>query len=181
MTEWLSQPVASLPSQPGNDIERRALTALHWMDKAFMADDDLVASLYRFFALEALLGEASEGLKADALAFREMMLSHLTTAGFRDPSVTRSRYVKVRNAAVHGEELPEVTPEVATHVESAVRDALSQYLDLAKEHELAERKRLRRFLDEHPDRPALIRWLRENGRPEWDRYLARLEWPQNGC
>jgi hypothetical protein len=171
----LSQPVAGLPSEPRNGIERKALLALRWLDKAYLAGDELLAVLFRFFALEALLGDKSEGLKAHGLAFREMMLSHLTTGGFRHPSVTWSLYDKVRSGAVHGGEVPEVTREVATRVEWAVRDVLNQYLDLAKQHGLTKRSHLRKLLDEHADRPALIGWLRQNGGPEWDNYLDRLE------
>jgi hypothetical protein len=64
----LGRPVAALPSQARNDIERKALLALRWLDKAFLTGDELEALLYRFFALEALLGDKSEGLKAHGLA-----------------------------------------------------------------------------------------------------------------
>jgi hypothetical protein len=177
----LSQPVADLPSQPRNDIERRALLALRWLDKAFLTADELEALLYRFYALEALLGDKAEGLKAHGLAFREMMLSHITTGGFRQPSITWFLYDKVRSGAVHGEEVPELSGRVTSGVEWSVRDVLNQYLSLAKKHGLTKRSQLLRLLDTHPDRPALVAWLRENGGPQWDKYLARLEWPQNGC
>jgi hypothetical protein len=109
------------------------------------------------------------------------MLSHITTGGFRQPSITWFLYDKVRSGAVHGEEVPELSWRVTSGVEWSVRDVLNQYLSLAKKHGLTKRNQLLRLLDEHPDRPALIAWLRENGGPQWDKYLARLEWPQNGC
>lgn len=177
----LSQPVADLSSQPRNDIERKALLALGWLDKAFLTGDELEGLLYRFFALEALLGDKAEGLKAHSLAFREMMLSHITTGGIRHPSVTWFLYDKVRSGAVHGAEVPELSWRVTSGVEWSVRDVLNQYLSLAKKHGLTKRSQLLRLLDEHPDRPELITWLHEYGGPQWDKYLARLKWPQNGC
>jgi hypothetical protein len=171
----LSQPVADLPSKPRNDIERKALLALRWLDKAFLTGDELEALLYRFYALEALLGDKSEGLKAHGLAFREMMLSHLITGGFRHPSVTWFLYDKIRSGAVHGEEVPELDWQTRAGVEWSVRDVLNQYLSLAKQHRLARHGRLLKLLDKHPDRPALIGWVRENCGPEWDDYLAGLE------
>jgi len=177
----LSGPVSDLPSQPRNDIERKALLALRWLDKAFLTGDEVEALLYRFFALEALLGDKSEGLKAHGLAFREMMLSHLTTGGFRHPSVTWFLYDKIRSGAVHGEEVPELDWQVTSGVEWSVRDVLNQYLSLAKQRKLTKRGKLLKLLDEHPDRGALISWLRRNAGPEWGKYLDRLEWPENGC
>lgn len=177
----LGRPVATLPSQARNDIERKALLALHWLDKAFLTGDELEALLYRFFALEALLGDKSEGLKAHGLAFREMMLSHLTTGGFRHPSITWFLYDKIRSGAVHGEEVPELDGQVTSGVEGSVRNVLNQYLDLARRRKLTRRGKLLKLLDEHPDRGALIKWLRRNAGPEWSKYLDRLEWPENGC
>lgn len=80
LTDLLSNPVMAVPAEPGNDLERKATLAMTWMERACMTGDDLVALLYRFFALEAMLGDKSEGLKAHGLAFREMMLSHIVTA-----------------------------------------------------------------------------------------------------
>jgi hypothetical protein len=177
----LSRPVAALSSKPRNDIERKALLALRWLDKAFFTGDELEALLYRFYALEALLGDKSEGLKSHGLAFREMMLSHLTTGGFRNPSVTWFLYDKIRSGAVHGEEVPELAWQVTSGVEWSVRDVLNQYLDFAKQHGLTRRGKLLKLLDEHPDRRALIAWLRQNAGAEWAKYLDRLDWPESGC
>jgi hypothetical protein len=43
-------------------------------------------------------------IKAHGLAFREMMLSHIISSGFRHPNRTFFFYDQVRSAAVHGEE-----------------------------------------------------------------------------
>jgi hypothetical protein len=87
-----------------SDIERKALVAVRWLDRAFLTGDELVALLYRFFALEALLGRKSEGLKAHGLALRQMVLAHAVTGSFPNPNATLLLYDKIRSGAVHGEE-----------------------------------------------------------------------------
>jgi Zn-dependent alcohol dehydrogenase len=47
-----------------NDVERRANTALRWFEQAQLAGDPLMEVLFCFTALEAILGDTSEGLKA---------------------------------------------------------------------------------------------------------------------
>lgn len=131
--------------------------------------------LYRFFALEALLGDKSEGLKAHSLAFREMMLSHIISGGFRHPNRTFFFYDQIRSAAVHGEEAPAAAWRDATGFEWAVRDTLSNYLALARDRRIARRGKLLQTLDDHPDRPKLIAWLRQYGGSVWTGYLDKLE------
>ena len=64
--------------------------------------------LYLFFALEAMLGDKSEGLKAPALAVRRAIRGLVTRDGFIHPARTYLLYDEVRSAAVHGEEPPEI-------------------------------------------------------------------------
>jgi hypothetical protein len=64
------QPVAAMPLEPSTDIDRKAGMALRWMEAASLSGDPLTALLFLFFALEALLGDKSEGLKAHGLARR---------------------------------------------------------------------------------------------------------------
>src|SRR5262249_11688312 len=56
----LARPVARMPAEPTNDLQRKANLALRWMERAWFATEPLVALLYLFFALEALLGDKSE-------------------------------------------------------------------------------------------------------------------------
>jgi hypothetical protein len=177
----LENPVMALPAAPRTDIERKALVAVRWLDRAFLTGDELVALLYRFFALEALLGRKSEGLKAHGLALRQMVLAHAVTGSFPNPNATLLLYDKIRSGAVHGEEVPEVSTAIVHNVESGVRQTLGQYLTLAKDRGLSRRSRLLDVLDNHPDRGDLIAWLREYGGEPWTKYLDSLEWPQNGC
>jgi len=48
-----------------------------WIDRSLVTPDQLVAMLFLFFALEAILGDKAEGLKSLGLAFRRSMLGHL--------------------------------------------------------------------------------------------------------
>jgi hypothetical protein len=106
-------PLYHLPPEGLNDIERRANVALRWFEQAQLVGDPLMGVLFCFTALEAILGDTSEGLKAPNLAIRRAMLSLLTKEGFRHPSLTFVLYDKVRNAAVHGEERPPISPKSA--------------------------------------------------------------------
>jgi len=173
--DLLSHPAMAVPAEPRNDVERKAALAMRWMERACLGGDELIALLYRFFALEALLGDKSEGLKAHGLAFREMMLSHIISGGFHHPNRTFFFYDQIRSAAVHGEEAPAVAWKDAAGFEWAVRDALGNYLALARDHGISRRGKLLQVLDNHPDRPQLIAWLRQYGGPAWTGYLDKLE------
>lgn len=175
VSDLLSHPAMAVPESPRNDVERKAALAMRWMERACLTGDELLALLYRFFALEALLGDKSEGLKAHGLAFREMMLSHIISGGFRHPNRTFFFYDQIRSAAVHGEEASAVAWRDAAGFEWAVRDALSNYLKLAGGHGISRRGKLLQTLDAHPDRPELIAWLRQHGGPVWTGYLDKLE------
>jgi hypothetical protein len=175
VSDLLSHPAMALPQSPRNDVELKATLAMQWMERAYLAGDELIALLYRFFALEALLGDKSEGLKAHGLAFREMMLSHIISGGFRHPSRTYFFYDQVRSAAVHGEEAPDISEKDAGSFEWAVRDALGNYLKLANDRGISRRGKLLQVLDNHPDRPQLIAWLKQHGDPAWTSYLDKQE------
>lgn len=95
----------------------------YWMERACLTGDNLIVMLYRFFALEALLGDKSVGPKAHGLGFREMMLSHLMERGFRHPNATFFYDDQTRSVAVHGGQAPDVPRNVAAQLEWAVRDA----------------------------------------------------------
>ncbi len=170
-----SQPVAWMPREPSTDVDKKADLALRWMERAWFAGDPLTALLFLFFALEALLGDKAEGQKAHLLAFRQTMLSHIITEGFTHPNQTWLLYDKVRSGAVHGEDIPEVDWDTVHSFAWVVRRALNQYLTFARQHKLIRRGRLLKLLDEHPDRPKLIGWLRQGGGPVWRDYLDRIE------
>ena len=111
LTSVLATAVAGLPpTATKKSINEKALLAVGWLDRAVFTSDPLVATLYRFFALEALLGDTSDGLKNGPLALRQMTLSRIATGRFRHPDDTFLAYKEVRSFAVHGEAAPAVTP-----------------------------------------------------------------------
>jgi hypothetical protein len=169
------QPVGLMPTQPSNDMEKVTDLAMRWIERSQMSGEPLVALLYLFFALEALLGDKSEGLKAHGLAFRQAMLSHISTGGFTNPGSTWFLYDQVRSAAVHGEPAPPVSWEQVRRFAWGVRGTLNEYLVLAREHGLRKRSRVLRHLDEHPDRTRLVDWLTDYGGPVWTDYLSGMK------
>jgi hypothetical protein len=175
--ELLSHPAMSVPMDGRSDIEEKAVLAMGWMERACLTGDNLVAMLYRFFALEALLGDKSEGLKANGLAFREMMLGRVIEGGFRHPNSTFFYYDQIRSVAVHGGQAPDVPSKVAAQFEWAVRDALANYLVLARQQGFSKRGKLLKFLDQHPDKQKLLMWIQDHGGPVWDKFLKENEMP----
>ncbi|MDP5225598.1 MULTISPECIES: VOC family protein [Arthrobacter] len=167
-------PIWTMPSTPVSDIQKKADLALHWMERAQFAGEPLVALLYLFFALEALLGDKSEGLKADMLAFRQLVLSHVVTGRFRHPNTTWFLYDQVRSAAVHGEDAPPVDQETVDKFEWAVRDTLNEYLTFASAQNVGRRGRLIKKLTSHPDVPGLAEWIRTNAGSDWEKYLKNV-------
>ncbi len=134
-----------------------------------------MALLYLFFGLEALLGDTSAGLKAPSIAFRQAMLSHLVTGTFPHPSKTYLLYDEVRSAAVHGEDVPNVSEGDVREFDWVTRQTLNEYLTFAKSRGLSRRAQLVNALDTNPNRPKLVDWLRARGGKAWDKYLARLD------
>jgi hypothetical protein len=166
-------PLAVLTEEPDSDILKKADLATQWMERAWLTGDRLVALLYLFFALESLLGDKSEGLKAQGIAFRQMLLSHIADGQFRHPNECFLLYEKVRSAAVHGEEAPQIEDTVLSHFASDVRRTLERYLKLASEEGFKKRSRLLGYLDRHEDRSLVEAWLRENaGTADWERFFA---------
>ena len=176
-----SQPVSKMPLEPVTDVAKKADLALRWMEQARFAGEPLVALLFLFFGLEALLGDKSEGLKAHRLALRQTMLSHIATGSFTDPNETYFLYDDVRSGAVHGEDGPTVSWDDVGSFASVVRDALNQYLGYAEAQGLSQRSRLLRALDEHPDAPKLAAWLRRYAGPAWESYFRAIEAQRGGA
>jgi hypothetical protein len=169
-----SQPVAALPPAPRNKLERQADLAARWMGRAALATEPLIRLLYLFFALEALLGDTGEGEKAGLIALRRAMLGEALGRGFVHPSGTYWLYDKVRSAAVHGSESPEMADDEVGKFAWDVQEALADYLNFAKDHRFTKQSQLTYALDHHPDRPQLIAWLRAHGGKMWTKYLDKI-------
>jgi hypothetical protein len=119
-----AQPVAALPLVPRDKLERKADLAMRWMERVWLAAEPLIRLLYLFFALEFLLGDTGESQKAGLVALRRAMLGEAVGRGFVHPSRTYWLYEKVRSAAVHGSEPPEVSGDDVDRFAWDVREAL---------------------------------------------------------
>jgi hypothetical protein len=91
------------------------------------------------------------------------------------PSRTYWLYEKVRSAAVHGSEPPEVSGDDVYRFAWDVREALDDYLRYGQDHGFMRQSQLVEALDHHPDRPRLIEWLRVNGGDLWTKYLDKID------
>lgn len=170
----VAQPVRALAEDPTDGVRRQAQLALRWIEDAALTTDPLAELLFQFFALEALLGVKSEGLKAHGLAFRRAMLGVAAEDRFTHPGRAYWLYDAVRSAAVHGAEPPDLDADLVRRFGWDVRRALSQFLTLAEREDLSSRRAVLRYLERHPDRSKLISWLKENGGTAWEPFLQEI-------
>jgi hypothetical protein len=148
---------------------------IRWMERAWLATEPLIRLLYLFFALEALLGDTAESLKAGLVGLRRAMLSAAVGRGFVHPSWIYWLYEKMRLAAVHSSEPPAVSHDDVDRFAWDVREALDDHLRYGKDHGFTRQSQLVEALDHHPDRPQLIAWLRINGGDMWTKYLDKID------
>jgi hypothetical protein len=170
-----AQPIATAPATPVTDIDRRIDVAMRWMERATFEPDRLLGILFLFFALESLIGEKSGELKAGALSFRQMMLSHLVDGNFTNPITTFDLYRVTRSDAVHGETISEVEDAEHTQFWLTMHRSLEQYIEITKREGFTKRRQLRRYLDEHADRTLLINWVKTRGAlPQFEKQFRDL-------
>lgn len=170
-----SEPVSVLAGEPRNNLEQHAARALAWIEASMIESDRVNSLLFLFFALEAMLGTRSEGLKAHGLAYRRALLSFAIRENFADPNRAYLLYDQVRSAAVHGEEVPAVPESEQRAFAWDVRWALGEYLQLAEREGLETRRALLTHLREHPDRDRLAAWLVETDEGTWSRFFEQRE------
>jgi hypothetical protein len=161
-----SQAMSGLPATSENDVDEQARIALRWFKKAQLDDDQLTKMLFLFFALEAILGDRSEGLKAPNLALRRALLGHAVSGGFTHPARTYSLYDEVRSSAVHGG-YPEVTEREVVLFTFDVRNAINEFLAFALMKGFKKRSRLVAGLDNHKDRSELVEQLYTEDPERW--------------
>lgn len=162
-------------ASPSNPLEEKASLALGWMERARFSGEPLIEVLYLMFALEALLGDADEGLKSAKIARRQLLLSHIMTGGLLDPNQTMALYEEVRSKAVHGGAAGETTRDEAESFHRSVKMALDQYLQLAESKNITTQRALTAVLDSHEDNPSLLDWLRMNGGANWEQHFKYVE------
>jgi hypothetical protein len=151
----MSAPISTLPASGGTGVEQSANRALEWFERAQLATDPLIELLYLFFALEAILGDTSEGLKGEQLALRRAVLSHKRGSGFTHPGNTYWLYDEVRSTAVHGEDVPEVSERQVNDFAWDVRRAINEFLEYARKEGFSKRGKLLSALDSDPARDEI--------------------------
>jgi hypothetical protein len=169
------QPLWTAPLTPHTRLDRRIDRAMRWVEQTFLVGDELLELLFCFFALEALLGNKSKGLKAQRLAFRRALLGSVAQGGFAHPNRVALLYDKVRSAAVHGGEPPKVPEKMLTAFVWDTRRALTEFVSYARENDLKSQGKLLVSLEESPKRDLLIKGLREKEPEEWEEFLDKLE------
>jgi DNA-binding transcriptional ArsR family regulator len=170
-----ADPITGLWKESLTSLEQHATRALSWIEDSIIESDPLKSLLFSFFALEAMLGDSSEGLKSNGLAYRRALLSHATRGSFPNPDQVYLLYDRVRSAAVHGEEAPPVSERDQGAFLWDVREALDEYLELAAREGFETRRRLLGYLRVHPDRAQLDEWLADFGDRGWTRFLSKGE------
>jgi hypothetical protein len=163
-----SQPVAELSASGGRTIDEHARIALDWFERSQLEDDQLSKMLFLFFALEAIVGDRSEGLKGEKLALRRAILSHLTTGKFSHPARAYVLYEEVRNKAVHGSRLTvPVTEDEVLKFSHDVRAGINEFLELARSRGFTKRGELRDALDNDPAHDQLAARLHGENPQLW--------------
>lgn len=166
------QPLTALAQEPKNDLEQCADRALGWIEDSMIEGDHLKSLLFLFFALEAMLGDRSEGQKAHGLAFRRALLGLATRGHFTDPQRAYLLYDEVRSAAVHGGEPPTVPEDIQRAFAWDMREALGEYVELALQEGFESRRALLRYLRRLDDREELAGWLRKRDAGTWEEFLG---------
>jgi hypothetical protein len=165
-------PFVSVSTSPSNEIDRRIDLALQWWERAHLATEQVVQLLYLFFALEAILGDKSEGLKAAGLAVRRGVLGLLTRERAAHPARIYVFYDRIRSAAVHGEEPPAIAAQEASAFSWDVRRAIGEYRELVDCEGLTKRSQVRARLDNHERRATLVADLLQDNPKLWGEALA---------
>jgi hypothetical protein len=163
----LTEPIADLPGQPGNNVGKCVDRALSWYERAQLTSDPITGLLYLFFALEAILGDKEQGLKGHKLALRRAILGLVTTGAFAHPSRTYLLYNDVRSAAVHGEQVPEVGNDVVDAFRWDIRNAINEFVQFARDNELFRRVKICRALDANPRRARVLTGLTVQDPESW--------------
>ena len=104
-----------------------------------------------------------------------MMLSHIVDGRFTNPITTFDFYQVTRSDAVHGETLSEVEDAEYALFSAVTLRTLEQYLEIANGEGFTKRRQMRKFLDEHSDRPLLISWVQTRGSmPQFEKQFRDL-------
>ena len=136
-------------------------------------DDLLVRALYLFFAMEAILGDLSEGLKAHRLAFVEALLSHVVEGSFREPERLYYLYDELRSSAVHGSRDFDVDPSLVKVLDQRVHAAVKNFRTIVSREGIKNMRAFQSWLLEHSQASELLEWLRARDPGRWNEF----NWP----
>lgn len=167
-------PFSKFVKPPADGLHASVGIALKWLERATFADDPLIASLFSFFGLEAVLGRTSDKQKGDSLAVRVMTLDHEMTGSFSHPNRLWHDYGRIRSAAVHGSDLPAVRDQEARQFRHDVTTSVQHAISLSEREQLRTKRALLRWLDNHPDLRDLGDWLVRNGGEDWRAYFSAV-------
>jgi hypothetical protein len=159
LTTATSTLIAELSAEGGTKVEQAARRAARWFEASQLATDPLNETLFLFFALEAILGDKSERLKAEGLALRRAVLSHKATGHFTHPGRIYFLYENVRSAAVHGTAIPEVPSDAVRTFSRDARAAIGEFLEFARSGGFNTRRKLLQALDDDPVRERIKDFL----------------------
>jgi hypothetical protein len=166
--EYLGTDLLDLPGIGTNDATKHALSAMSWIDQAQLAVDPINRTLFLFFALEALLGDTSAGLKSQTLVFNRVMLGEIVSGGFFHPVPLYWLYDEVRSSAVHGDEPPQFPLSEVESLEWNVRNALYEYVTFCRDRKLTSRAGVRReLLKDREQAEKGLKWLRQRDPRGW--------------
>ncbi|WP_194920876.1 hypothetical protein [Catenulispora rubra] len=156
-----------IPFNNGTEIETRIGLALSWIDAAYMDASPIHRIGFLFTALEAILGDSSEGLKAPALVFYRTALGHIVRGHFPDPNRLYYLYDRVRSYATHGEPTPDVSEDDVSYLNWNIRETLLDLVSFSRERNLTSRKKVRQELLRDGVDQLTLDFLRSHGPQEW--------------
>lgn len=148
-------------------IAKQFEIAFGWLDRARMTDDMLIRLLFLFSALEAILGDMSEGLKAQRLAFTEALLTLTQEGSFPHPSRLYFLYNDVRSYAVHGNLTFDIDDNEVSALDRRVHNAIWHYLSIVRRERITSPKGFQDWLNHHDQAPELVEWLKTNDPDNW--------------
>jgi len=157
----------AIPYADGTEIQNRLALAVSWIDAAYLDASPVHRVGFLFTALEAMLGDNSEGLKAPSLVFYRTALGHVVRGNFPDPNQLYRLYESVRSHATHGETTPEVTEDDISFLNWSIQDTLVDLLTFCRERHLTTRAAVRRELLKDGVDQLTLDYLRANGPTEW--------------
>ena len=133
-----------------NKLNSNACLRAYWLEQAQKSVDEKMTILYYIFSLETILGKKDEKDKGSKLAFRYTLLSHIVSGSLFNYSAIPYFY-QIRSDIVHGEQVRAISNDAIKTLKYIARDALSQYLCLARDNKFKTPREIIEYIDNHRD------------------------------